>query len=248
MRETRQWWEETAEYFQAEVKLSVGIDWGPGVPTDDIDILPDLTGLHVAELGCGGGQLGIGVATAGAEHVVGVDLSRSQLDYAQERVGEFDADVSLVEGDITHLPLTADSADVVVSAYAFQWIEDLGNVFAEAARILRADGALVFSCPHPFYGVFEPEERELGRSYHEPGAERTTEPGISAEQIIYRRRVSDIHRALCETGFSLERLVEPGRADPSIYAEQWSSKPDLMAMVPRTLVVRARLGAEDTSQ
>lgn len=245
MRETRQWWEETAQYFQAEVNLSFEIDWGPGIPTDDIDILPELTGLDVVELGCGGGQLGIGVANGGAEHVIGVDLSRSQLGYAQEHVAEFGANMSLVEGDIRHLPLTADTADLVVSAYAFQWIEDLYEVVAEAARVLRSEGTLVFSCPHPFYGIFEPEEGGFVRSYHEPGAERTEEPGISAEQIIYRRRVSDINHALREAGFSIDRLIEPGSADASAYEEQWSSKPDLMAMVPRTLIVRARRDTQD---
>lgn len=247
MRETRRWWEETAEDFQTKVNLSVGIEWGPGVPTDHIDILPDLTGTDVIELGCGGGQLGIGLANRGATHVLGVDLSRSQLEYAQERVRQFEADMSLVEGDITHLPVTADSADLVVSAYAFQWIEDLGAVMAEAARILRSEGSLVFSCPHPFYGVFAPAEKALERSYHDPGPERTREPGISADQVIYRRRFADIHEALRRAGFRVERLVEPGRADPSEYEEQWASKPELMAMVPRTLILRASLAMGDGS-
>jgi SAM-dependent methyltransferase len=248
MRETRRWWEETAQHFQAEVNLSVGIDWGPGVPTEPVNILPDLNGLDVVELGCGGGQLGVGIAKEGADQVVGVDLSRAQLEYAREHAAEFAADMFLLEGDIRQLPLAADIADLVVSAYAFQWIEDIEAVFAEAARILRPDGNLVFSCPHPFYGVFDPEGPELKRSYHEPGAERTSEAGISAEQVIYRRRISDLHRALRETGFRVERLLEPGRADPSTYVEQWASKPDLMAMVPRTLIIRARLSTEEGSQ
>lgn len=241
MDETRQWWEETATYFQDEVNVSVGLDWGPGVPAEDIGVLPALEGLDVVELGCGGGQLGVGVAERGARQVVGVDLSRAQLGFATELIADRAVPMSVIEGDIQRLPLAADVADLAVSAYVLQWIPDLETTFAEAARVLRPGGDLVCSLPHPFYGVIDAETGGFERSYHDPEAIRYTEDGIEADQILHYRRVSDILSAIRQAGFKLEQFVEPGSSDSSVYDEQWRSEAELMATLPRTLVFRASL-------
>lgn len=241
MDETRRWWEATAQYFQDETNISVGLDWGPGVPVGGLDILPSVQDRSVVELGCGGGQLGVGVAELGAGQVVGVDFSRAQLGFAADLVDDRAVPMALVEGDVTRVPIQNDWADVVVSAYVAQWVPDLHAMFSEAARILRPGGAFVCSLPHPFYGVFEPEDGSFRRSYHEPGALRFSEDGIDVEQVLHYRRVSDIFEAVQAAGLDLERLAEPGEADPTAYEGQWDSKPELMAHVPRTLVVRAAL-------
>jgi SAM-dependent methyltransferase len=241
MDETRRWWEETATYFQQEANVSVGLDWGPGVPTDDLGMLPEVDDLDVVELGCGGGQLGVGVAERGAGEVIGVDLSRSQLEFATELVVEHDVPMTVLEGDVQRLPLADDVADLAVSAYVLQWVPSLEATFAEAARILRPGGTLVCSLPHPFYGVFDTENGGFERSYHTPEAVRYDESGIDADQILHYRRVSDLLKALRDTGFTLDRFVEPGDPDPTVYDEQWSSQPELMARIPRTLIFRASL-------
>jgi len=242
MEETREWWNATSEYFQAEGDIPVGIGYGPGCPPDDdLGLLPELAGSDVVELGCGGAQCGIALAERGAASVTGVDLSEEQLAYAARLVADRGVDVELVQGDVTALPLSAGRFDLAFSAFAFQWIDDLDAPFAEAARVLRPGGRFVFSVPHPFYGVFDPETGELSRSYFEPGAERTDYDGIDPTQVVFRRRVSDVHAALRAAGFTVDRLLEPGTSDPDAYEELWSSKPELMAMVPRTLAVRAAL-------
>lgn len=53
--------------------------------------------------------------------------------------------------------------------------------------------------------------------------------------------MSGYHEALTEAGFTVERLMEPGDSAPEVYEEQRSHKPDLMAMVPPTLVLKARV-------
>ncbi|MFB6111767.1 MAG: class I SAM-dependent methyltransferase [Halobacteriaceae archaeon] len=244
MKETREWWEATAEYFQAEASVDVGIEWGPGSRGETVDILPDIGGRDVIELGCGGGQLTVGLARRGPRRLVGVDFSRSQLAYAQDLAKREGVDYELIEGDVTALPLATGGADVAVSAYVFQWVPDMRPVFAETARVLRPGGTIVCSMPHPFYGIFDPKSQELTRSYHNPGPDRREEAGIEPEQIIHYRRMSDIHEALREAGFVLDRLVEPGTADPAAYEGQWDSVPELMAMVPRTLIVRATLSED----
>jgi ubiquinone/menaquinone biosynthesis C-methylase UbiE len=247
VRETRDRWNETSEYFQAEGEIPVGVHYGPGCPDDDglgLGLLPAVEGADVVELGCGGAQCGVALARRGGARVVGVDLSTAQLSYAADLVADHDADVRLVEGDVTALPLAGDGFDLAFSAYAFQWVPDLQACFAEAARVLRDGGAFVFSLPHPFYQRFDPETGDLARSYFETGAERTSHEGIDADEVLFHRIVGDVHRGLVDAGFRVERLFEPGADDPDAYEELWNSKPELMAMVPRTLVVRAVLDVD----
>ena len=53
----------------------------------------DVEDALVADLGCGGGILGIAAAMMGAAHVVGVDIDPAALDVAAENVA--DAEVSV---------------------------------------------------------------------------------------------------------------------------------------------------------
>lgn len=242
MRETREWWDATSAFFQAEADVPVGIHYGPGCPDDDaLGLLPDVRGADVVELGCGGAQCSVGLARRGAASVTGVDLSEEQLAYAADLTTNHGADVRLVAGDVTALPFGNDRFDVAFSACAFQWVPDLSDCFGEAARVLRPDGRFVFSLPHPFYQRFDPETGRIARSYFDTGAERTNYEEISADEVLFHRRVSDVHGALRDAGFAVDRLLEPGTDDPDDYEELWNFRPELMAMVPPTLAVRAVL-------
>lgn len=240
MEETRDWWNETSEYFQAEAEIPAGISYGPGTPDDDtLGLVTDVEGADVVELGCGGAQGSVGFARRGAASVTGVDLSEAQLAYAADLTAEHGAAVDLVAGDVTTLPLAADSFDVAYSAFAFQWVDDLAACFAEAARVLRDDRQFVFSLPHPFYQRVDPDSHRVERSYFDTGEERIEHDGIAPDQRLFHRRVSDVHDALRDAGFVVDRIVEPGTDDPDAYEALWDSRPELMARVPRTLVVRA---------
>lgn len=62
----------------------MGINWGyDGV--DGGELLGDLAGADVLELGCGGGQCTVELARRGAD-VVGIDFTRNQLRYARDLV------------------------------------------------------------------------------------------------------------------------------------------------------------------
>ena len=63
----------------------------------------DLSDALVADLGCGGGVLGIGAALLGAAHVVGVDLDAEALRVAAQNASYFDVPLSLVHADATRL-------------------------------------------------------------------------------------------------------------------------------------------------
>jgi len=150
-----------AQFTDADAEVqwtATGIRWGLfRQPEAELGLLGDVEGLDVVELGCGTAFLSAGLARAGARPV-GVDLSRAQLDTArrcQHRHGVF---FPLVEADAGRVALRSGSFDLAVSEYgAAPWCEP-GAWLAEAARLLRPRGRLVFLTHSVTVALCVPEE------------------------------------------------------------------------------------------
>lgn len=250
MKETRDLWDAWSDDFQAAWNAETDegelppapIHYGPGFPESErLALLPDLESAAVLELGCGGGQAAVGFAREGAGRVVGVDFSTEQLAHARRLRDAHGVEVRFLAGDVTALPLRENAFDLAFSSWVFQQVSDLGQCFREAARVLCPGGALVFALPHPFYGLFDPETCELDGSYFDDAPERKSIGDLEPQMTVFHHTVESIHRSLVDAGFAVDRLLEPGTDDPDAYREQWSHKPELMAMVPPTLVVKATL-------
>ena len=135
-----------------------GIRWGLfRLPEAEIGLLGDVRGLDIVELGCGTAFLSAGLARAGA-HPVGVDLSRAQLDTARRCQQRHNVFFPLVEADAGQVPLRSGMFDLVVSEYgAAPWC-DPAVWLAEAARLLRPMGRLVFMTHSVTVALCVPEE------------------------------------------------------------------------------------------
>jgi SAM-dependent methyltransferase len=142
---------------------------------------------------------------------------------------------------VTELPFADGAFDLAFSSWVFQMVADLRACFAEVARVLREGGVFVFAIPHPFSEMFDPERKEIERSYFDTEPKRKSIGDIEPDMVIFHRTIGEIHEALVDAGFVVERLLEPGTDDPDEYEEQWSHKPELMMNVPPPLVVRAVL-------
>lgn len=99
----------------------------------------------VVDLGAGTGLLTLPAASRAAR-VVAVDYSAPMLDRLAERAAEARVDnVAYLRADLREVPLPDESADVVVSSYAFHHLDDSGKelALAEARRLLTPGGRLV---------------------------------------------------------------------------------------------------------
>jgi SAM-dependent methyltransferase len=240
MNEVKAWWEETAEWFQQDANLDVALNW-TGFGEGGLDLLDDVAGERVLELGCGGGQCTVALAQRGGD-VAGIDLSGAQLAHARDLVADHGVDPALVQGDVTDLPFAAGSFDIACNAYVFQWVGDLEACFEETHRVLRPRSRFVFSMPHSVYGLADPETGDVVASYFDTGRQVSEEPDLEHDMVTFRHRVSDVHNALVDAGFTVERLHEPGSPDPDDYEEgPWGERrPELLSKLPATLVVEAR--------
>jgi demethylmenaquinone methyltransferase / 2-methoxy-6-polyprenyl-1,4-benzoquinol methylase len=101
----------------------------------------------VADLACGTGDLCDELLGAGYR-AVGFDFSHGMLLHARTQA-------PVTEADILRLPLADASMDGATCGFAMRNVTDLGELFAETARVVRAGGRIAF------LETAEPEGRVL---------------------------------------------------------------------------------------
>ena len=112
----------------------------------------DIEDAVVADLGCGGGILGIGAAILGAAHVVATDIDPDALSVAAENVAEYEVPVDLVCSDLQQLSTRpaggAGLFDCVITNPPFGTQKDsngIDMVFLRAGLNMCTQGGAVYS-------------------------------------------------------------------------------------------------------
>lgn len=119
--------------------------WGIfGITDADIGAFPEVRGRDVVELGCGTAYISAWCARDGARSVIGLDNSPEQLATAKRLQAEHELSFPLIWGDAEHVPLADESFDVAISEYGAAIWCDPHRWIAEAGRLLRPGGTLVF--------------------------------------------------------------------------------------------------------
>lgn len=99
-------------------------------------------GTRFLELGVGTGRIAAPLIRRGFPFT-GVDISTQMLDHLREKVGDVPT-LTLIQGDITHLPLEAGSQDVIIAVHVFHLIKEWRKVLDEALRVLQPDGFFIY--------------------------------------------------------------------------------------------------------
>jgi SAM-dependent methyltransferase len=140
-----QWTATNAEFTDGDAESSWNnpdVMWGVfGIP--EFGVLGDVAGLDVVELGCGTAYFSAKLARRGAR-VVGVDPTPAQLETARRMQAQTGIEFPLVEAPGEDVPLPDASFDLAFSEYGASLWADPQKWIAEAARLLRPGGRLVF--------------------------------------------------------------------------------------------------------
>jgi SAM-dependent methyltransferase len=217
---------------QAEAAWSTDeLSWGLfGNPESRLQVLGDVSGLDVIELGCGTAFVSAWLARLGARPV-GVDLSPAQLTTARRCQDHFGLEFPLIEADAAAVPLPARSFDLVVSEYgACVWCDPQRWV-PEAARLLRPGGRLVFLTNSVQVTMCVPDDGgHAGDRLLRPQnrAPRLEWPGGGVE---YHPSHGDWIRILRDSGFDVVALHElyacEGAETPAYYdiaTAEWATR------------------------
>jgi len=246
-KETKKWWEAAGPGYQKESKIPIGIHYGPGAPFEDkLHLLGNLKGKKVLEIGCGGAQCGIAMAKQGAK-LIGIDISEQQLKFAKALAKKNKVKIQLYKGDIRKLPqIKSNSQDLVFTAWALQYVDDLESCFNEVYRVLKKKGIFLVALPHPFYRTIDPETMKLTQSYFEIGkwvSVETWGDGTKHKFVAYNHTISELTNLLLDAGFAIEKVIEPDsrihyKKDP--WYNKWGLTAKLMKYTPVTLIFKAR--------
>jgi demethylmenaquinone methyltransferase/2-methoxy-6-polyprenyl-1,4-benzoquinol methylase len=93
---------------------------------------------RVLDLACGTGDILFGAAPS-ARLAVGLDITRRMLQLAKERGPH----AAWLCGDMTALPLRAETFDVVTTGYGLRNVPDLAGALSEMHRVLVPNGRLL---------------------------------------------------------------------------------------------------------
>jgi SAM-dependent methyltransferase len=211
-RSNRELWTEVNSAFTdhdaSRAWTASEVTWGLfHVPERDVDVLGDVGGLDVIELGCGTAYLSAWLARRGARPVA-VDPTAAQLRTAvacQERYGPA---FPLVQADAENLPLQDASFDLAVSEYGASVWCDPQRWVAETARLLRPRGRLVFLTNSVLVTLCVPEEEGFAQEHlqrPQRGLGRVTWPGGGTE---FHPGHGEWIRVLSDNGFTVEALHE----------------------------------------
>lgn len=192
--------------------------------------LGDVGGRDVVELGCGTAYFSAWLARRGARPI-GVDPTPAQLATARRLQAGTGLHFPLIEAPGERVPLPDDSADLVVSEYGASLWADPDLWVAEAARLLRPGGRLVFLTNSMIVYLCLPDEGVASTTLQRPvfGMHDISWP--SEAGIEYHLSHGSWVRLLRRHGFAVDDLVElqaPADAPPLGYYDyvtpEWAHK------------------------
>lgn len=186
------------------------------------DLVGDLTGLNILDLGCGNAQFGREALQRGCRSYLGIDGSHNMITLAQETLAGTSGEVEKATIEAWSYP--AHQFDLVISRLALHYVEDIRPVFTNVLQALVDKGRFIFSVEHPVITSCDRawqmgglRQHWIVDDYFETGPRLTHWMG--GDVIKYHRTVEDYFMALRQAGFRVDEVRE-SKPRPALFTDE----------------------------
>lgn len=167
------------------------------------------------DVACGTGLHFRAIESTG-RRVVGADLSYDQLRIARGRAS------TIVCADAARLPFPNEAFAASTCTYLHTDTDDIGEAFAEIARVLQSGGRLVYLGVHPcFRGHFvemQPDRRIIHNGYWDSGWHATSPhrnyASVRERVGAHHATLSDLLNAILRSSLRLIAVEEASQSEP----------------------------------
>jgi SAM-dependent methyltransferase len=210
------------------------------------ELLPDVTGKTALDAGSGNGYYSHWLKQRGAQ-VTGAEASPALIKIAAAKF----PNINFVQADLTAaMPFPDRAFDLILANMLLMHLSSAEMFFAEARRVLRPGGVLVFSILHPAFNfpttrLFKSLWSKLSRrkpdglatDYFQKGVSRRFESTVKRELTHYHRTLEDYSKLLNQNGLAITRILEPSK----LPAEFLNKHPKLeyATRLPRFIFIKA---------
>ncbi|TZF84654.1 class I SAM-dependent methyltransferase [Pedobacter sp. BS3] len=179
------------------------------------EMLPNLDGKKMLDLGCGYGWHCRYAIENGALSVIGIDISEKMLQKAKE-INQLDG-IIYRRIALEDVQFTAEMFDVIISSLTFHYIQSYDVLIGKIYQWLKLGGKFIFSVEHPVFTaagsqdwVYDRAGNKLhwavDRYFYE--SQRNT-LFLGEEVLKYHRTVSTYLNELLKQGFKITEVKEP---------------------------------------
>jgi len=212
----------------------------------------NISGKRVLCLAAGGGRQGPIYAAAGA-HVTVVDISPAMLEFDRAVAAERNILLRTVEASMDDLSVLADeSFEIVIHPVSTCYVQDVGPVYREVARVLCPGGIYISQHKQPASLQTSLEADQGGYRivypyYQSDPLPPSTKPNLIREEgtLEYVHRWEELLGGMCRAGLVIEDLTEPFHAKPEAEADSFAHRCQFVA--PYIRVKARRVGPRKTS-
>ncbi|GAB3769654.1 class I SAM-dependent methyltransferase [Microlunatus parietis] len=204
-------------------------------------LIGDLRGRSVLDVGCGNGSKAVEMAVSGASSVIGIDVA-----------GQFvtppdGLDVHLHQGDLSeldsHPALIGRRFDVITVLMALGYARDVNATLKAIRGLLQPGGCLVIARAHPIRFAVERAEQQgipLGEAYHQ-STPVTYRAGWNDEVTLTHRAetFATMINDLVGAGFYVDEILEPQLSQEA--RERYPHKQAWLSRYVGVILLRARL-------
>lgn len=213
--------------------------YGGYITEDTLQLLGDLKDKTILEIGCGNGHSLQYAADHGATELWGMDISKKQIERAQEYLSSKEISANLICAPMEEeCGIPTQHFDLVYSVFGVGWTTHLLKTFQLIYSYLKEGGAFVFSWSHPIHKCVSYENGHLifSNSYFDEGW-YSAEVG-EYEIKLANRKLSTFINALTDCGFIIEKMIEEN--DWNVLEKSKDELADKARMLPVVFVLKAR--------